>query len=492
MKLAVASVVLLTVALGHSETGARPPNRSVGLDHHVVTWSPDGRELVYLAHFNPPKDPSHHYQERVRVDGTGRRLLFDVRPSEDLRDADVRFSRDGRQLAVALADDVGETGEVWVASSDARGARRLAVPPEGFKDHSPEWAPDGTRIAFVRSEAGATSPGEIWVADSDGANPRRAAAGPALKPLWSPDGGELAYTQGSARGSALFVVSASGGQPRRLTPDGARDLTDWAPDGARLLFAARAGNNSFIWSVGRDGRGERRIGQGQEGRFSSDGRWIAFRRGGLWVMRADGSSAREVFRDRSGHMTAFAWAPDSTRIAVSSRGPCDGHGVYIVPVPRGPATRLTNDCRIVGTSGGDRLRGTRERDVISGGAGNDRIDANPGDRGPVHGDRDDNDWVDGGPGADVIGAARGPDILNGGPGNDRIDGGRGADRISGGPGADRIQGGHYHDRIAAGRGNDTILSRDDISDFVICGPGFDVVLAERGDRIARDCERVIR
>lgn len=118
-----------------------------------------------------------------------------------------------------------------------------------------------------------------------------------------------------------------------------------------------------------------------------------------------------------------------------------------------------------------------------------------------------------GPGLNTLNAGSGNDdvrvfggtgsSLTGGSGNDRVISARGSDGLSGGYGNDRlygydgkddIQGGAGRDRIAAGPGNDRITSRErgDERDVVDCGRGKDVVIADRHDRIARNCERVAR
>jgi RTX calcium-binding nonapeptide repeat (4 copies) len=97
-----------------------------------------------------------------------------------------------------------------------------------------------------------------------------------------------------------------------------------------------------------------------------------------------------------------------------------------------------------GTAGPNTLRGTKHADTIYGGAGRD-----------------------------TIYGLQGNDTLYGGPGNDTIYGGPGDDRIYGGPGNDTIWG---------GPGRDTIS----------CGAGHDVVHADALDRVAGDCEVVIR
>ena len=59
-------------------------------------------------------------------------------------------------------------------------------------------------------------------------------------------------------------------------------------------------------------------------------------------------------------------------------------------------------------------------------------------------------------------------------------------------GADLLVGGRGPDRLLAGAGNDVVRARDGVRDRIACGPGRDLVVADRVDRIARDCELVRR
>lgn len=95
-------------------------------------------------------------------------------------------------------------------------------------------------------------------------------------------------------------------------------------------------------------------------------------------------------------------------------------------------------------------------------------------------------------GADRLVGTPYADHLSGAGGNDTLLGGRGDDVLRGGPGNDLLDGGPGSDRLEGGAGNDTIRARDGQRDSIDCGPGRDVVLADRLDRVARNCEIVRR
>ncbi len=86
---------------------------------------------------------------------------------------------------------------------------------------------------------------------------------------------------------------------------------------------------------------------------------------------------------------------------------------------------------------------------------------------------------------------RGPDLLRGLAGNDRLDGGAGNDVILGGAGDDVLVGGPGRDALDGGPGRDRLDARDGApGDRLTCGSGRDRAQADRGDQVARDCERV--
>ena len=148
----------------------------------------------------------------------------------------------------------------------------------------------------------------------------------------------------------------------------------------------------------------------------------------------------------------------------------------------------------VGTDGPDHLKGTNGSDNLLGKGGNDRIFGLRGD-----------DNLLGGAGKDVVVGGNedirplgGDKNVLGGRGNDWVIGGLGSDDLLGGRGNDYLGNGPFEfhesakDNFASGAGNDALeaMNIPAAKDVVVCGGGFDRVLADRKDVIANDCERV--
>ena len=156
----------------------------------------------------------------------------------------------------------------------------------------------------------------------------------------------------------------------------------------------------------------------------------------------------------------------------------------------------------IGTDGPDTLRGTNKVDNLLGRGSNDKLYALAG-----------NDNLLGGAGKDVVfgGNERldlsgGHKFLVGGSGNDFVNGGKGSDNLLGKEGNDLLGDGVLCDKgtscekpetskdtLSGGDGNDVILVDNEpaAKDVVVCGGGFDRVLADRADIVAPDCEKVV-
>ena len=144
----------------------------------------------------------------------------------------------------------------------------------------------------------------------------------------SPDGTKVVFTD--VRG--IHVLNPDTGDTRRI--DGTERLANtgswdvrpgWRPDGTEFVTNRVDGDavsQSSIWISTTSGPPRLIREQARALSVSSDGAWIAFATDGnragdrdVWVMRPDGSAARNVFTaDADTRVAGLSWSPDARRL----------------------------------------------------------------------------------------------------------------------------------------------------------------------------------
>jgi tricorn protease len=83
--------------------------------------------------------------------------------------------------------------------------------------------------------------GDLWIAPRDGGDAKRLTSAPGMemRPYFSPDGTQVAFSGQYDGNTDVFVVPAAGGVPKRLTWHPGADLVEgWTPDGKHVLFTS--------------------------------------------------------------------------------------------------------------------------------------------------------------------------------------------------------------------------------------------------------------
>ncbi|GMV36866.1 MAG: tricorn protease [Fimbriimonadales bacterium] len=111
---------------------------------------------------------------------------------------------------------------------------------------TPALSPDGKTVAFSYL-------GDIWTAPTSGGRATRVTVHVRheIRPQFSPDGKQLAFSSDREGGYDVYVMDAAGGKPKRLTYHSASDMvTDWTADGKKVLFLSnREARRTAVYAV---------------------------------------------------------------------------------------------------------------------------------------------------------------------------------------------------------------------------------------------------
>lgn len=239
--------------------------------------------------------------------------------------------------------------------------RGLAVAVAALLVVASPAAAQGGRLAFELD-------GEVFTMRADGSERTRLTRTPGEaesgQPDWSPDGSRIAFDFQDETGVHLAIIGADGSGRLALTSaPGVQETPTWSPDGAWITYGAfdpaQPTFSTSIWVVRADGTDARQVtddGFDVEPVFSPDGTRIAFGRivgdspegqlEALYVVGADGTGLREVVPARPG-LEHPDWSPDGRSLtfdigpetpgtphagAIMSVRP-DGTGLHVLRAP---------------------------------------------------------------------------------------------------------------------------------------------------------------
>jgi Tol biopolymer transport system component len=203
-----------------------------------------------------------------------------------------------------------------------------------------ELSPDGEKVAYSWTGTDDNN-WDIYVKGLGlGATPFRLTEDPANDwyPTWSPDERQIAFVREAEEGAAIYLVPSLGGQERKLldVPGPTWSVgvifhpaLEWSPDGRWLAYAEKGPGDEprRIVRLSLETLGAEVLTSPPEGSggdtypaFSPDGGQVAFARSGstsgrdIWIQPLERGSARRLTSRGYGFCQDLAWTPDGREI----------------------------------------------------------------------------------------------------------------------------------------------------------------------------------
>ena len=193
-------------------------------------WSPDGRQIAFSS------DPGGNRQIWVmNADGSRAHQVTNA-PGAN---RDPSWTADGR--SIVFQSNNGGSFEIYRVNADGTGLSDLTNDPAA--DWSPAASPVGDRIVFTSERDGT---GHLYVLDGRG-RLTRITDGPGYDyfAAWSPLGNRIVFSHDDTAGQTdLYMINADGSGERRLTntPGVYEYFPVFSPDGGKVAYTACTAN----------------------------------------------------------------------------------------------------------------------------------------------------------------------------------------------------------------------------------------------------------
>lgn len=200
--------------------------------------SPDGRDLLFVSY----REGSPAIYERNL--GSGRTSL--ISGVQGLNVTPI-YSPDGRKIV--LARTAGDHTELFEFGRNPLCCMKRLTYTNAGETLNAAFSPAGDRLAITSSPLG--NP-QVYVMAATGGAPQLISRyvfgerGYATSPDWSPQGNRIAYQAWIENSFQVVTVNPDGGDRRVMTSAGSNEDPSWAPDGRHLVFASAGGRGNSL------------------------------------------------------------------------------------------------------------------------------------------------------------------------------------------------------------------------------------------------------
>lgn len=226
------------VPLTSEETQDKHPDVSAAYDLAYESWTEDisqiqikrGKRHVNRIEFDPGI-------ERFSLGDS-----IDRQPDWDSSGEGIAFS----------SNRGGNIYRVWHKKAGAGGHLQITSTNQ-LDAVTPEYSPDGTKIAYSERDKSGTP--WIWVIDADGTKPTKITEG--FQPAWSHDGGKIAYVLENRAGGLreelnhlnIWVWDEETNTNTQLTYSFSNLYPTWSLDDRMIAFSSNRSGNWDIWEM---------------------------------------------------------------------------------------------------------------------------------------------------------------------------------------------------------------------------------------------------
>jgi Tol biopolymer transport system component len=219
------------------------------------SWSPDGSRFAFAAKSGDQDVLAILDVRRGRVEARHRLGLTAI--------TNPTWSADGQRLVFSGSE--GGLSDLYIVDADGQNLRRLTQ--DRYADLMPAWSPDGRTIAFV-TDRGPETDFELLrfgnyrlaLYHLDGDSIRVLPGmerGKNINPVWSPDGGSIAFVSDRTGINNLFLYDFGDGQVYQLTSayTGISGITDlspvisWSRQADRLLLTYYENGEYNVYAI---------------------------------------------------------------------------------------------------------------------------------------------------------------------------------------------------------------------------------------------------